>query len=232
MPSSLSSVTDSWTVQADELDEDMVDKRSIPMAQLQRRQTSAPYDFLAIGESPWYCYWNQTIEEFWIFLERDNEGNPISVAQGSSMVTSAPPDPFTFGSGSPTTPSDATAQATSTKSIDVANSSPTWDEPKEKRNQDFPFPATSLGPGMPNLVKMVEKRKPHSNVQPYCQQMTVKPNWQIVPKEDVPTICIEENQYSAEPTSIDKRGKERFARRNDEYMAQLESLCICEWMST
>jgi hypothetical protein len=224
-------------------DTDENNKRSISLSSLRSRQ-SIQYDFLAIGDSPWYCYWNQTIEEFWIFLEQDNNSSPTS-AQAQNQITSAPTNHYGFPTASPSTPSEAASATTSTPNqVEAAGSEPTW-PPKFKRGHpvpsDFAFPATSLAPGMPNLVKMVEKRKPHSNIQPYCQQMTVLPNWNIIPKEGVETICIEEKQYAEETGSIEKRwvdkkshvvrGEGGIVRRLD-FTEQLESLCICEWMST
>jgi hypothetical protein len=218
-------------------------KRSISLTSLRTRQ-SLSYDFLAIGDSPWYCYWNQTIEEFWIFLEQDNDTSSSTVsAQPQNQITSAPTNPYGFPTAAPSTPSEAASATTSMPNeVEAAGSEPTW-PPKRKRHysSDFAFPATSLAPGMPNLVKMVEKRKPHSNIQPYCQQMTVLPNWQIVPKEGVDTICIEEIQYAEETGSIEKRwvdkrnkvvrGEGGIIKRLD-FTEQLESLCICEWVSS
>lgn len=76
---------------------------------------------------------------------------------------------------------------------------------------------------------MVEKRKPDDNVQPYCQQMQVLNNWQIMPIPDVPTICIEELDFGPIPT-----GNSRMGKRGTDIgttVQQLGSNCICEYSS-
>lgn len=73
---------------------------------------------------------------------------------------------------------------------------------------------------------MVEKRKPDQNVQPYCQQMQVLNNWQIMPIPTVPTICIEEDEFGAAATA--NSGNK--IKRGDT-VQQLGSNCVCEWFS-
>lgn len=84
---------------------------------------------------------------------------------------------------------------------------------------------------------MVEKRKPHDNIDPYCQQMQVLDNWQVVPIPGVDIIEIDEQEFEdyAQGTSKRKRfvpgknGQSLVRRDEDEIIADLESLCICEW---
>lgn len=213
----------------------MAQKRSLPLNHLSRRDWP-PVDFgyLKIGDYPWYCFWNQTVGEFWIFLEKDWDGSAAatSSAAAMSMVTATPTYPSTSTYGFPYTPEGSMAAATTTTAggdPDAAPSSaPTWDGPKRRA-----FPDVRNSPDFPKFVKMVEKRKPQSNIQPYCQQMEVQPNWQIVPKQDVPTVCIQETEYlPPEPTGNNKRWAARFPRRASDSMNQMESMCICEWESS
>lgn len=75
---------------------------------------------------------------------------------------------------------------------------------------------------------MVEKRKPDSNIPPYCQQMQVLNNWQIMPIPNVPTIAIEESEYN--PTGTPGANKMAIRKRSDT-VQELSSNCICEWFS-
>ena len=220
-----------FSVEEDQISPEMAEKRSVSLGQLQRRHYPQEFGYLYVGDNPWYCFWNGTVEEFWIFLEMEWDGSSPSTttAAGMSMVTSTPVYAHPYGSSLPYTlegPPPTTTYDGGPDIVPTSASTP-WDGPKRRA-----FPATSDSPGFPKLVKMVEKRKPHSNVQPYCQQMVVKPNWHIVPKPDVPTVCIEEAEYSrAEPTGDSKRWISRFSRRGDDSVDELESMCICEWMS-
>jgi len=74
---------------------------------------------------------------------------------------------------------------------------------------------------------MVEKRKPDDNVPPYCQQMQVLNDWQIVPIPNVPTVAIAESEYSATATSA----RRRMVKRGPDAAQEMGSNCICEWFS-
>lgn len=211
----------------------MAQKRSLPLGQLsQRGWPPAQFGYLAIGESPWYCFWNQTVGEFWIFLEKEWDGSSASstTAAAMSMVTPTPSYPPTSGYGISFTPEQSLTATTTMAGGDpnaAPTSAPTWDGHKRRG-----FPAIGSSPDFPKFVKMVEKRKPQFNIQPYCQQMEVKANWQIVPKQDVPTVCIEETEYAPpKPTGNDKRWAGRFPKRAADSVNQMESMCICEWES-
>ncbi|RMZ80784.1 hypothetical protein DV737_g2868, partial [Chaetothyriales sp. CBS 132003] len=119
------------------------DKRSVRAGEIRRRgQNVRRGTYLSVADKPWYCFWNSTIEEFWIFLDQN-------IDQSSA--------------------SDSSSQSS-----------------------------------FPKLIKMVEKRKPVGNVAPYCQQMQVLSNWQIVPITSVPTIAIQESDF-AQPTGSRRR---------------------------
>ena len=224
------------TVPADALNPDMGQKkRSVPASQLRRRGNYPPLDgYLRVADQPWYCFWNATIEEFWIFLEQDISTTSTSSAAAmqtsppSSVITTAPsslsttPSASTYGEGFTLVP------ATTETYSDSYGSAPTdtWGPPKMKRSSSY-SDSSSNGP-FPKLVKMVEKRKPHSNIQPYCQKMQVLDNWQIMPIPDIPTICIDEAEY-AQPTG--SKAKRWAPRRRDDSTQELESNCICEWFS-
>ncbi|KEF60369.1 uncharacterized protein A1O9_01929 [Exophiala aquamarina CBS 119918] len=206
-------------------------KRSIPASHLTQRTDWEDPNWLSIGDQPWYCYWNSTVSEFWIFLDQDmnlwdswaatstiTSGYPTSTGQTSSIYpTNAP--------GAPTT--NIESKGSPPQSSPTPYNDPYWNGAKNKRQ------TTQIGaPGIfPKLVKMVEKRKPHSNIQPYCQQMQVLNNWQIMPIPTVPTICVTEDEYSP-PAATDAGNKHMSRRkRSPDTVSQLASNCICEWFS-
>ena len=215
-------------------------KRSLPAPEIVERTDDWTYDYLNIGDTPWYCFWNATVNEFWVFLDQDmDNGSNTSTAtatitSGSSLITEYSSSTAT----SPTSPMHATSATSMDPAIttpppsappsapqSAPPSTPTdngyWSAPKLKRQ------ATNAGSSdFPKLAKMVEKRKPHNNIQPYCQQMQVLNNWQIVAIPDVPTICIEESEYN--PAASTGGNK---IRRGPDTVQQLGSNCICEWFS-
>lgn len=187
-------------------------------------------DYLNIGDKPWYCYWNSTISEFWIFLDRNM--NDTNQTNGTSTITSASTTATAVHSYSPSYASGPMYGSEFTS----LPASLTTQYPSEPTNEAYwtggsraKRQASVGSPGFPKLAKMVEKRKPDDNVQPYCQQMQVLNNWQIMPIPDVPTICIEESDYSSAAATGGSRMSMR--KRNGDTVQQMTSNCICEWFS-
>jgi hypothetical protein len=212
-----------------------VGKRSLGAPQLAARDWGNDHDddddtYLKVGDKPWYCFWNSTISEFWVFLAQDmNDDDPLNgtstITPAASIPTTIPPGnvytsgPDYYGGSTMLNPS-----ATSPGMSEPTNEA-YWPTGSKRKRQ------TGLGsPDFPKLAKMVEKRKPDNNVQPYCQQMQVLNNWQIMPIPDIPTICVEESDFSAAatPTAGSRRA---VMRRDDSTIQQLNSNCICEWFS-
>lgn len=82
---------------------------------------------------------------------------------------------------------------------------------------------------------MVEKRKPHDNIEPYCQQMEVQQDWSVTPYVGADTIEIDEAEFedysppSAKRSTPGSRGLSLKKRDENAIIGDLESLCICEW---
>lgn len=217
-------------VPADALSPPDEKKRSVPAQHLAERQTWDDSNWLKVGDQPWYCFWNSTISEFWIFLNQDIDDSGASATTSSDTSTiTTPSNPYFTKSYST---SSATVSLTESSTVmDPSKSTPSPSIPtKSYANGKVKRQATQIGSSgfFPKLVKMVEKRKPHSNVQPYCQQMQVLNNWQILPIETVPTICIDESEYNPAAATSTGYGK---TKRSPEEIQQMGSNCICEWFS-
>lgn len=220
---------------------DDLDKRSTSEPKLRRRSYIG--EKLREGDQPWYCFWNSTVEEFWIFLDKNVSTSTTTLASAAAAVTGSPQKMSDYDAGTFVTPEKLTSPTTATEvyAEGIALPDPTtaaWDLPKIRRKRDATsLPTTATHPKFPKLIKMVEKRKPHSNVAPYCQQMKVMTNWLVVPLE-TPTIPIEEKEYSMPPPNK-KRQEQNWGwskktdvlARRDDIIGQLESMCICEWRS-
>jgi len=208
-------------------------KRSVPASKLQERTNWEDPDWLKIGDQPWYCFWNSTVSEFWIFLDQDldesRQASSTSTITSGYSSSTASQSSITSGSIVPYPSSTAPVSKNNPAPSYPTNyneNDPYWDGQKLKR-QTSQIGAPDI---FPKLVKMVEKRKPHSNIQPYCQQMQVLNNWQIMPIPTVPTICVIEDEYAPAATP---GGNNRMARRkrSPDSISQLSSNCICEWFS-
>ncbi|OAL36314.1 hypothetical protein AYO20_04472 [Fonsecaea nubica] len=205
-------------------------KRSIPARELSERgMGNWGFEYLAVGDKPWYCFWNSTVSEFWVFLDQ-NMNDAYDMYSSTSTITSGSSTPTSTGTSmTHTAPGYGSGPTT-------ANPSATTPYPSEPTDDDY-WPGTKLkrqatvgSPDFPKLVKMVEKRKPDNNVQPYCQQMQVLNNWQIMPIPNVPTVCIEESDYGTPTSGADSR-RRMMSKRSYNTVDQLGSNCICEWFS-
>lgn len=206
------------------------------------------------AQQPWFCFWNSTINEFFIYLNEDAPEEPSSttatyakyakhttISEYSPITTPFTDDSATSGLAlqeltvttgtSPPSPTATTFQAYNpTYPGRAAN--PTSTSGSKKRS--YESSASNIS-NYPKLIKMVEKRKPldpnEIHVEPYCQKMQVLDNWEIVPIATVETICIEEIQYPTSAfTGIDDKRKSKRDEFRD-VVSDLESYCICEWTS-
>ncbi len=207
-------------------------KRSIVAPELiERRYWDDDDDYLSVGDKPWYCFWNSTISEFWIFLDQNMDGtnqtnSTSTITSASSTATTAAPYGLSLPMGPYGSQTTSHTPSMTTSNPSEPTNGPYWTGGSKVKRQL----QTSVGsPAFPKLAKMVEKRKPDDNVQPYCQQMQVLNNWQILPIPNVPTICVEESDY----TTATATGGNKMARhkRSGNTVQQLGSNCICEWFS-
>ncbi|KAK6379212.1 hypothetical protein LTS17_006130 [Exophiala oligosperma] len=216
-------------------------KRSVPMSEVLKRgggdnNPNAPgYDpdwmatYLKIGDQPWFCFWNSTISEVWIFLTQNMDNQSAATTAAPSSMPTGPPDGSAFSgyAGHYSLPNSEATQsytgpASQTGSAPAQTTSDGyWDGMRRRLRR------RGASTDFPKLVKMVQKRKPDNNIQPYCQQMQVLNNWQIMPIPTIATIAIEESEFAPSSTS-----PARWAiRRGTDSTQQLNSNCICEWFS-
>ena len=179
---------------------------------LKRMDKAQPYD------RPWYCFWNNTILEGFIYAYQDSDYDiKTSLAPLSATPTTHSP------SGSGTRPSDVlplfTAPALYT-SLSIK---------ERKRSQ------TDLLPSFPKMVKFEERRAPNSPP-PYCRQMQILINRQVAQVQGSSDIMLEE----AEPTqqsrvmyhpNLNYQQRRALSETSSESTVDARSLsrCKCEW---
>lgn len=197
------------------------------------------------SDKPWFCFWNSTINEFFIYLEE--EAHPTSTTSNpkAAIQTGSPTGLITPFVSVPTQTTtnmllqeltmsvSATAVPTSFAAYNPVYSAAATTSINKRdyiERRDYGSSAPNMT-NYPKLIKMVEKRKPADtnalHVKPYCQKMQILDDWKIVPIPAVETVCIEEVQF---PTSSAKPNK-LLKRDNRDVVADLESYCICEWTS-
>jgi hypothetical protein len=149
---------------------------------------------LQTGDSPWYCYWNQTFIEGFIYVSQNstsNNGHSDTPTATTTMSGSAPTFSLKGLSAAPTAaPTSITHHEArealsylSTHLKRMAAASP---------SKDYVVPQNSGPPKkFPFVFKLTERRTPGSGQQagmaPYCQKM-------YVPKEGTPQPVYDEDR--------------------------------------
>merc|ERR1712093_801606 len=96
------------------------------------------------GDRPWFCYWNGTLLEAFIYV---------------NLTSSA-------GRSASTSPASAAASITSSYGSSVPSATPTPSSGSSGSSQQFKFP-----PAYPNVLKIEERRVPGpQEIPPYCVQ--------------------------------------------------------------
>jgi hypothetical protein len=179
-------------------------------------------DMLMTGDQPWFCYWNQTFIEGFVYMQQNS-----SAGKSGSPGANMPPS-FT-SNGSPPSFSVSTilgsvAEATATPQAAAASSPRREDRPKvaptkvkRKATDSSLAAASSTGsnspsapssispdtlPNFPFIMKIEERRVPNSAaaVQPYCQKMVVPAEGQPIPMTDDDGNPIRVNLLENDPS--------------------------------
>lgn len=209
-----------------------------------RHDTDDPY----IGDSdrPWYCFWNGTVLEGFIFVTEDlaNSTNTTATNSDHSSI---------YSNGNETAPHTITESAglsVSTFPIPLEDIS-TIPSPPLASEISVPFPTsvswkkrqettlatdeiTSSGMSKyPKVIKIEERRNVVNSVPPYCQQMEFS-------KDQIPSPIDDQsfplNEYEKTPTSTSSYSSRRglsgilsiFRRGTSAW----SSSCGCVWIST
>lgn len=174
---------------------------------------------------PWFCFWNGTILEGFIFVTLDS--NSINASTSTSSPASDQP-PF----GSNPIPS-----LTSAGPLGASSKPGSW----SKRAMSLPTNLASF----PKIVKIEERRNARNPVQPYCQQMQIlytnmpgnlrDSTGQLImvnltENESLPEESLIEGPQRGPPSrrrSWHLKGDEAVERRDTS-----KSQCGCQWLSS
>lgn len=178
---------------------------------LTRPNNAQPYD------RPWYCFWNNTILEGFIYAYQDSD----HIIKTSSAPLSAMPITHS-ASGSGTRPSDLSTPFTAP----VFHSSSGVEERNRSQTDMIAFP---------KMVKFEERRAPNSPP-PYCRQMQILINGQPAPVQDLSDVVLEEAEPMQQSRVMYHPNSNYQQRRalsevSSESIVDARSLsgCKCEW---
>ncbi|KAF2398337.1 hypothetical protein EJ06DRAFT_103828 [Trichodelitschia bisporula] len=163
------------------------------------------------GEQPWYCFWNQTFIEGFIYLGQNATAPaPVSSPPSSPSASATMAQPTQGMSPSTPTPSSVqkststTAAPTYTPHLKERFATTTKKPPPPVPTEHFPY-----------IVKVEERRIPNPAVQPYCQKMSVQMDGNITPMldDDGNYIRVYLNESDPSPSDFAKAYPKKPSRR-------------------
>lgn len=160
-----------------------------------------------VGDEPWFCWWNSTILELFIYVNQTTiEAEEASSQSASKAATGA----------APTT----TEPAMTGVPVHLDARSPGGDvDDDDDDDHDYDFEDEEYLDQYPNVMKIEEKRSTPTSEQPYCQQMRVLDGGKVTG----PVSPVQININEAEPFSTTTYKRSLIERDG------FESDCFCEW---
>lgn len=170
------------------------------------------------GDNPWYCIWNSTYIEGYLYVTDNSTAANMSNTPPSST------------GNAPGTPTNATPTAATTQLPDRRSTHRRDDATRFR----FPFP-------YPRIIKIEERRLPNAP-KPYCQKMQLLDNGQIAPASDSNGKSIIVNLQESDPkledffVSLSPQSTDlpttasMQVRRAAGKRADPANACHCQWM--
>jgi hypothetical protein len=199
------------------------------------------------GDYPWYCYWNQTYIEGYIYSEDNSTAASITSFPTQWPTTS--PTPISLDTVSIEVPSAEVITTTAEITTTITTTSSYSSLPTVIQSAEVVSPTPSLIPAVkrdsasdasspprmspyPRIVK-IEERRLSDSPQPYCKQMLLLDNGEITTAPIPNQIWLQETDPSYEEyfasdrsTTTGRKGK----RLENQRRSDPPDACHCQWM--
>lgn len=172
------------------------------------------------GDQPWFCYWNSTLLEGFIYIQQNVSAN-ASVT--TSWTASATATPLSSTSASSPLPSSPPTMTMTGSSVPTAYPSGSSTSSPLLGGQGFdPWKALTL---YPYVVKL-EERRIAGSPQPYCQKKQILDDYQV---GDLPfTVMLDESDPGWRAyASSGLRVRSHFKHER----TMVSGSCHCQWTS-
>ncbi|OJD40582.1 uncharacterized protein BKCO1_1000640 [Diplodia corticola] len=176
------------------------------------------------GDKPWYCIWNSTFIETFIYVEQ-NTSSAVSTGVSSAVASATNyATPAQSSSSVPTTTYPSPVTVVSTNSAAIVTTTPT---PVERRSTPGDTDSNDIQ-WYPRIVK-IEERRTSTKEQAYCQQMQLLDDGRMVPtlkdgKTIVVTLSESDPDYSDYKSGSTSKRSNSLHKRDDPSNA-----CHCQW---
>lgn len=225
------------------------DSFHVSESQPQRRDDTAhqqstnftPAVYAPIGHKPWFCYWNGTLLEGFIFvnevvssnqtgalIKRGDPSVSIETSTASKFVTPSSSPTASFGGFTLFNRSLADWASTTGSYDDTATAADIPSPPPVSENYAPPSESLLAEDIYPAVIKIEERRNLEDGDQPYCQQMLIMEDGSVQ-SNDLPMISLSLDGIGE---IVNRRSKKRGA--SSETRSNLGrrdgGACLCEWI--
>ena len=179
------------------------------------------------GDMPWFCYWNGTLLETFIYVNLTSS----SASQSASTITpsSYSPTKGPMYGGDPQSSTSTNPSSVPTSGVQSYGTSSSGSSQQPQ-----------FVPGYPKVIKVEERRIPRSpqTIPPYCVQHIINPDGSAVPALNSTNQPITIYLNETEPTSVspiqDKRTLFGNLEERDGDLSERQSSgsCGCVWLAT
>ncbi|KAL8795447.1 MAG: hypothetical protein Q9195_002036 [Heterodermia aff. obscurata] len=183
-----------------------------------RRGSPAESNIAVPYDRPWYCFWNETILEGFIYATQPN---------GNAVQTSAP------------LPSASTPFGASSFGLSVTPASPSYTSLVSSPSSAASGPwlkRRATGLPCPKIVKL-EERRTQLSPKPYCQQMQILENWDLVLADPPVNISLDEDEPTQQHRLLDAGNSGQSRRTNGAFRKSVRDMdptpgaCQCSWVN-
>ncbi|KAB2575972.1 hypothetical protein DBV05_g5421 [Lasiodiplodia theobromae] len=174
------------------------------------------------GDKPWYCIWNSTFIETFIYVEQNTSAAmSTGVSSGLSSATSyATPAQSTSTVPATTTyPSPVTIVSTNTAA--AITTSPSTAQRRDTDSDNIQW--------YPRIVK-IEERRTSTKEQAYCQQMQLLDDGRMVPVlQDGQTIVVKLSESDPDYSDYKSGSSSKSSKRALDKRDDPSNACHCQW---
>ncbi|KAL8716544.1 MAG: hypothetical protein Q9225_006137 [Loekoesia sp. 1 TL-2023] len=189
---------------------------------LDLRYYDSPRGIASPATKPWFCYWNNTILEGFIYVTQNSSGE----GQPTSSDYDMPSNP-TGDFDSPVAASSQYGAAPFVAFTSLSLPHPAIPTGFVGRRQ---APDPSQLEVYPKDVKVEERRDPNTDVQPYCVHMQIMNDWTAQRLPEEPVVSLTENEPD-DDQAVAQITQNKEKRGNSWGGNSATSACECEWPS-
>lgn len=173
------------------------------------------------GAKPWFCYWNNTVLETFIYVNQTSRSGALVSAPSWTIAAST-------GGAQASYVGVYLTQSWATPGAQPSQTSTAPSGPSSSSSYENIIPG--MLPGYPTVVKVEERRIPAGAHLPYCVKMEIQPDGSALQWEESNGFPIILSLNETEP-SLPAPSAKRSLPGTEVLERQMVRMCQCQWFS-